>query len=117
MPISNTITGFMTNSGLNPTFAEDTPVVLNKDYTQFDSVCSRFLTKNAIGSVMQCGLSIYAFDPVTNNFTTLVDSEEWCFVETATSSFEADFEESQCWVRAKDLTDLRTLSDEEFEKI
>lgn len=117
MPISNTTTGFMTNSGLNPTFAENTPVVLNKDYTQFDSLCSRYLTKNAVGSVMQCGLSIYASDPITNKFTTLVDSEEWCFVEISTPSFEAVFEESQCWVRAKDLTDLRTLSDEDFAKI
>lgn len=115
MPISSRIKGYFTNPDLNPTFAKDTPVVLNKDYTQSDPVCSKYLTKNAIGSVIECGLSQYAFDPEKGSFTTLVDSEEWCFIEVTTPF--ADFLESEDWVRAKDLTDLGTLSEEEFEKI
>jgi len=112
MPISTTVTGFMTNPEINPTFLEYTPVILEKDYTQLDPFCSKYLKKNAIGETIKCGLSIYAFDPQTNRCTKLVDEEEWCFIEIATPV--ADFEESQCWVKAKDLTDLRTLSNEDL---
>ena len=105
MPISTTVQAFMKNSKLKPIFSYNTPVILNKDYTQFDHVFSEFLTKKAVGEVMYCGSSLYAYDPETRSYNTLVDGDEWCFIEIATPFFEADFEESQCWVRAKDLTD------------
>ncbi len=70
------ITGFMTNPLINPTFPEDTPVILDKDYTQYDPFCSRYLTKNAVGEIIQCGLSKYAYDPEKNSCSKLVDGEE-----------------------------------------
>jgi len=105
----------MTNSLINPTFTEDTPVILDKDYTQSDPFCSRYLnkkTKNAIGEIIQCGLSKYAYDLETDSYSNLVDGEEWCFLELATTI--ADFDNSQCWVKAKNLINLRTLSDDDL---
>lgn len=90
---------------------------LNKDYTQFDHVFSAFLPKNAVGEVRSCGSSLYAYDAETRSYTTLLDGEEWCWLEVETPLFEEDFEESSGWVKAKDLTDLRTLSTEELAKI
>lgn len=112
MPNSTTITAFMNNPELNPTFMEGTPVILDKDYTQLDPFCSRYLTKNAIGEIIQCRLSKYAYEPKTDDYTKLVDGCEWCFIELATPI--AGFDNSQCWVKAKDLIDLRTLSDEDL---
>ena len=117
MPILSKVKMYITNPDLNPTFLEDTPVVLNKDYTQLDIVCSKYFKKNAIASVNICGLSQYGFDPGKRDSTTLVDNGEWCHIELS----GVDFMNAEGWVRAKDLTDLRTLpdpalsdSDEEF---
>lgn len=112
MPISTTITSFMTNSLISPTFTENTPIILDKDYAQSDPFCNPYLTKNAIGGIIQCGLSKYTYDPETNSCSNLVDGEEWCFIELSTP--RVDFDNSQCWVKAKDLIDLRTLSDEDL---
>ncbi len=102
----------MTNPLISPTFLKDTPVILDKDYTQYDPFCSRYLTKNAVGRTIQCGLSKYAYDPETNQYSKLIDGEEWCFLEVATPI--ADFDNSEDWVKAEDLLSLRTLSDEDL---
>ncbi len=117
MSISSTGQAFRKNSKLKPTFSKNTPVILNKDYTQFDHVFSKFLTKNAVGQAMYCGSSLYAYDPGTRRYNTLIDGEEWCFLEIETPLFEEYLEDSSGWVKAKDLTDLRTLSTEELAKI
>ena len=104
----------MTNPSINPTFSEDTPVILDEDYTQSDPICSCsiYFTKNAVGSVSECGLSKYDYNPETNRNSKFVDGEEWCYLQLATPI--ADFDNSGGWVKAKDLTDLRTLSGEEL---
>lgn len=112
MSFSTTTTALMTNPELNPTFLEDTPVVLDKDYTQSDPFCSRYLTKNAVGTVVQCGLSEYAYNSEEDGYNKLIDETDWCFIEVATP--RAYFENSQCWVKAEDLIDLTTLSDEDL---
>jgi len=54
MPILSKVKMYITNPDLNPTFLEDTPVVLNKDYTQ---LYSKYFKKNAIATVNICGLN------------------------------------------------------------
>lgn len=112
MNISVKSTAFMTNPLISPTFLEDTPIVLNKDYTQLDPFCSRYLTKNVVGTVIKCGLSEYAYDSEADEYSKLVDGKDWCFIEIVTPV--ADFENSQCWVKAEDLIDLTTLSNEDL---
>jgi len=112
MAISVKSTAFMTNPLIIPTFLKNTPVLLDKDYTQHDRFCSPYLTKNAVGMITQCGLSKYAYDSETRSYTKLIDGRDWCFIELATP--RADFENSEDWVKAEDLIDLRTLSDEEL---
>lgn len=112
MAISVKSPALMTNPSINPTFTEDTFVILDEDYTQLDPVCSRYLTKNAIGRIVQCGYSQYTYDPETGDYTNLVNEDEWCWLELATPV--ADFENSEGFVKAKNLLDLLTLSDEEL---
>ena len=105
-------TTFMTNPEINPTFLENTALVLDKDYTQTDPFCSRYLIKNVLGLVSKCGLSKYAYDSETQEFTKLVDGADWCFIEILTPV--ADFDSSECFVKAEDLIDLKTLSEEDL---
>jgi len=107
MPILRKAKIYITNPDLNPTFLKDTPVVLNKDYTQ---LYSKYFKKYAIATVNICGLSQYGFDPEKRDYTTLVDNGEWCHIELS----GVDFMDAEGSVRATDLTDLRTLSDTDF---
>ena len=112
--LTNPSIGFMTNPSINPTFPEDTPVILDADYTESDPICccSIYFTKNAVGSVSECGLSKYDSNPETNRDGKFVDGEEWCYLQLVTPI--ADFDNSEGWVKAKDLRDVRTLSGDEL---
>jgi len=68
MPNLSNITVFLTNYQIKPTFLEDAAVLLTKDYTTFDPVCNRYLEKDVPGTVIACGLSIYAFSKDTQSF-------------------------------------------------
>lgn len=107
LPIS-----FMTNPSIVSRFPEETPVVLEKDYTEIDPFCSPYLTKNAVGMTIQCSLSKYTRDPETGEYTLLVDNDEWCLIEIITPV--ADFDNSEGWVKAKDLFDYSNISDEDL---
>ena len=110
MTNSSDITVFLTNSQLKPTFSEDTVIILTKDYTRFDPVCNRYLEKGVPGTVMMCGLSIYAFNEDTESFSTLIDDNEWCLIEVEPSIPDFDYKEG--YVKAKDL---REISAEDLE--
>lgn len=66
----------MTNPSINSTFLEDTTVLVNKDYTRLDPHWNKYLTKNAVGGIIECGLSKYEYDPETKKYTKLVDGEK-----------------------------------------
>lgn len=105
MSLSITSTVFLKNPQINPTFLEDTPIMLIQDYTQMD--CSEHFINGAVGNVLDCGLSVYGYDPKTDDLTKLVDGSEWCFIELETSI--PDFDNSEGFVRVKDLRPLSKM--------
>ena len=73
---------FNTNPEINPTFLEDTLVVLKKDSTE---VHGPHFTENQLCTILKCGASKY----ISHYFngrrvsTDLVDNSEYCSVEIA----------------------------------
>ena len=107
MSSSITSTVFLKNPEIIPTFLEDTGIVLLRDYTQLDPFCSKYLINGVFGTVLECGLSVYGYDPKTDDYSKLVDKSEWCFIEFITPI--ADFDNSEGFVKAKDLRRISKL--------
>ncbi len=103
---------FVTNPSIVSRFPEATIILVNKDYPEITTYSSPYLAKNVIGVTVKCGLSRCTYDPKTYDDTILLDDDEWCLIEIMTPV--ADFENSECCVKAKDLLDYRTLSKEDL---
>lgn len=89
---------FRENPKIKPTFLENAVVTLTKDYTAEDPFCNRELIDGAVGTVIASGLSVYGYDPKTDDYSKLIDGSEWCFIELV-----SEIDLSDGYVRAKDL--------------
>lgn len=100
-------TVFLKNPEIIPTFLEGAGIVLLRDYTQLDPFCSKYLINGVFGNVLECRLSVYGYDPKTDDCSKLVDGSEWCFIEVFTPI--PDFDNSEGFVKAKDLRSISKL--------
>lgn len=110
--LQSKMTSFDTNPQLKPTFLKDTVVTLTKDYTELDPVLNEYLEKGTPGRVVECGLSMYGFNKETQEFSILIDNEEWCALELPPT--EMDHDNTDGWVKAKDLKEF-TIEDLELD--
>ena len=90
---------FNTNPEINPTFLEDTLVVLKKDYTEAHDTP---FTENELCTILKCGLSKYINHIFQGRVSTdLVDNTEYCSVEIDVR-WEEGYTADGC-VKAEDL--------------
>ena len=92
---------FLTNPQINPTFAENSIVILTKDYSELDSGFNPSLKKDTPGVIILCGLSLYGYNEQTNDFDLLVDGDEWCQVDVGPTIH--NLYDSNDWVKGEDL--------------
>ena len=103
---------FNTNQNLTPKYTKDTVVILEQDYTL--STGNKYLTVDAVCSVIECALSKYPVNAKTGKDDGETDGIEWCHVFIATTEYDPYFDEG--FVKAKDLKENPFPSDYYEEK-
>lgn len=94
------------NSQIEPSFSEDIPVLLQKEYAEVNPFCCRYLKKGVSCVIIRCGLSRYLIDKKSGEFGPVSDGVEWCHVAAKTHRVEP-LNDNDC-VKVTDLK-LATL--------
>lgn len=83
---------FKINPLITTRFPENTILILEKDYRQFGSYCSKYLKKSVFCFVMKCGISKYPneIDEETETWSRFTDGKKWGSVNIIMSPSDPD---------------------------